>query len=202
MGLNLHYDKGQTPLDEDEKEDLLIPTIATRTELDEFEQANILDAIEWSTRLKPDIPQILNISFLRELHRRMFSEVWAWAGSFRQTNKNMGVDKYLVEQELHKLLQDGKFWIEHQVYPADEIAVRLKHRTVSIHPFPNGNGRHSRIYSDIIVSKGLRRPVFSWGGKEINHPGEARNIYLKALKAADEGDYRPLIEFARSGSPT
>jgi len=46
MGLKLEYIEGQTPIDEDEKEGLLIRTISTRGELDEFEQANIQQAIE------------------------------------------------------------------------------------------------------------------------------------------------------------
>ena len=199
MGLDLHYHWGQTPIDEEEKDDLLIRTISTRDELDEFEQANILEAIDWSFRINHNINTVLSIDFIKELHKRMFSEVWSWAGSFRKTNKNIGVDKYLIEQELHKLIGDCRFWIENRVYPFDEIAVRYKYRMVSIHPFPNGNGRHSRICGNILISQVLKQEVFTWGGMDVINPRIARNKYLDALIQADRGDMIPLIEFARSG---
>ena len=199
MGLDLHYHWGQTPIDEEEKDDLLIRTISTRDELDEFEQANILEAIDWSFRINHNINTVLSIDFIKELHKRMFSEVWSWAGSFRKTNKNIGVDKYLIEQELHKLIGDCRFWIENRVYPFDEIAVRYKYRMVSIHPFPNGNGRHSRICGNILISQVLKQEVFTWGGMDVINPRKARNKYLDALIQADRGDMIPLIEFARSG---
>ncbi len=199
MGLDLHYHEGQTPIDVEEKDDLLIKTISTRGELDEFEQANILEAIVWSITVRRSIDEVLSISFIKEVHKRMFSEVWAWAGSFRLSNKNLEVDKCLIEQELHKLILDCKFWIEHQVYARDEIAIRYKYKLVSIHPFPNGNGRHSRICGDILVSQVLDRQVFTWGGQDIGMKGASRDKYLNALKHADNGDMSMLIAFARSG---
>jgi len=145
VGLNLHYQRGQTPIDEEEKEDLLLKTISTRGELDEFEQANIEMALEWSLQHRFSIDEVLSIGFIKELHRRMFSEVWEWAGTFRRSNKNIGVDKFNIEPELFKLMDDCRYWIDNIIYPEDEIAVRFKYRIVTIHPFPNGNGRHSRI---------------------------------------------------------
>lgn len=198
MGLDLHYG-GQTPIDEEEKDDLLIRTISTREELDEFEQANILEAMYWSSRINHDINSVLSINFIKELHKRMFSEVWSWAGSFRKTNKNIGVDKYLIEQELYKLIDDCRFWIQNKAYPKDEIAVRYKYRMVSIHPFPNGNGRHSRICGNILVSQVLKQEIFTWGGMDKSNPDEARRKYLDSLVQADRGIMFPLIEFARSG---
>lgn len=199
MGLDLHYHRGQTPIDEEEKGDLLIRTISTRNELDEFEQANILEAIDWSFGTNHNITSVLSMEFIKGLHKRMFSEVWSWAGSFRKTNKNIGVDKYLIEQELYKLIDDCRFWIENGIYPDDEIAVRYKYRIVSIHPFPNGNGRHSRICGDILIYQVLKQAVFTWGGMDANDPGAARKEYLNALNHADRGNLLPLIEFARSG---
>ena len=199
MGLDLSYYQGQTPIDEEEKEGLLIRTISTRGELDELEQANIVEALVWSSQVVHKMDEILSINFIKHIHKKMFSEVWDWAGSFRKTNKNIGVDKFIIGQELHKLLEDCRFWIENNVYPADEIAVRYKFRMVSIHPFPNGNGRHSRICGDILVSKVLKRPVFTWGGEDINYPGESRERYLEALHQAEKGDMDPLVKFARSG---
>ncbi|HMW39337.1 MAG TPA: Fic family protein, partial [Saprospiraceae bacterium] len=78
------------------------------------------------------------------------------------------------------------------------IAVRFKHRLVSIHCFPNGNGRHSRLLADIIIEKIYKRPVFSWGATSLSSEGDARAAYIKALKTADKGDYGPLLAFARS----
>ena len=200
MGLDLEYNNDQTPISEEEKEDILIPTISTRGELDEFEQANIEKALEWSMKSRFSINEVLSIAFTKELHKRMFSEVWAWAGSFRRTNKNIGVDKFLIEQELYKLVDDCRYWMENNVYSEDETAIRYKYRMVSIHPFPNGNGRHSRICGDILVSPLLGRPVFPWGGKRIEKPGETRRLYLHALHRADQNDFSTLLEFARSGS--
>lgn len=199
MGLDLYYHDGQTPLEEEEKEDLLIKSISTRGELDEFEQANILEAIEWSLRMHRVMDEILSIAFIQEVHQRMFSKVWTWAGCFRKSNKNLGVDKHSIQLELHKLNLDCRYWIENQVYSEDEIAIRYKYRMVFIHPFPNGNGRHSRICGDILASKVVNQPVFSWGGQDIEKQGETREKYLNAIKQADQGDFGALIAFARSG---
>jgi len=198
MGLDLRYAEGQSPLDEDEKEGLKIRTISTRGELDEFEQANIEMAVKWSLSRKIPLEKMLSIAFIKELHKRMFSEVWKWAGTFRQSNKNIGVDKFFIEQELKKLVDDCKYWINHQTWSNDEIAIRYKHRLVKIHPFPNGNGRHSRLSADILVSHILERPVFTWGGAQLNNPGDIRSEYLNAIYDADQGNIRPLINFARS----
>lgn len=197
MGLDLQNPEGQTPLDDDEKEGLLIPIIATRGELDEFEQQNIEEAILWSLN-RPFKPQvILTEDFIRTVHKRMYGAVWEWAGKFRNTNKNIGVDKWRVSTDLRNLLDDTKYWIENNSFPPDEIAIRFKHRIVSIHCFPNGNGRHSRLMADIVVNKLFKQPVFTWGAANLKGD-DARNEYLKALKAADNGVIELLIQFARS----
>jgi len=198
MGLNLDYIHGQTPLDEEEKEGLLIPTISTREELDEFEQQNIEQAILWLLGKKLRAKQIFTSNFVCDLHRQMFSEVWAWAGTFRKTDKNLGIDKWQIPTALQSLCDDAHFWVDHATYSHDEIAIRFKHRVVSIHCFPNGNGRHSRLMADVIAENIFKDPVFSWGAKNINQPGEARSAYLKALNLADQGSYSKLLEFARS----
>lgn len=113
---------------------------------------------------------------------------------------NIGVDKFLIEQELTKLVEDCRYWITHRIYPEDEIAVRFKFRMVSIHPFPKGNGRHSRICGGILISNVFGSPVFPWVGKSLKEGGETRKKYLDALHKADQGDIGPLVEFARSGS--
>lgn len=198
MGLNLDYIKGQTPIEEEEKEELRIKTISTRGELDEFEQANIEIAIEWSMKSKFSLEQILTIGFIKEVHKKMFFEVWGWAGSFRKTNKNIGVDKYSIDQELLKLLYDCKFWIENKTFQYNESAIRFKHRLVKIHPFPNGNGRHSRLCADILMSKALKQNVFTWGSRNLTNQSDTRSKYLRAIYEADKGNIKPLLEFAQS----
>jgi Fic-DOC domain mobile mystery protein B len=198
MGLNLTYNDGQTPLDEDEKEGLLIKSIATRGELDEFEQKNIEDAIQWSLARKFKTEQILSESFIKQLHIRMYSSVWKWAGEYRKTNKNIGVDKLEITTALRSLIDDAKYWLENSVYEPDEFAIRFKHRLVRVHCFPNGNGRHSRMIADIIIEKIYQLPVFTWGGASLSVDMDIRSQYLKAIRKADKGDFDLLLKFARS----
>jgi len=200
MGLDFEYIDGQTPLDEEEKEGLLIPTIATRGELDEFEQQNIEKAVQWTLgrSFKPNT--VFTEEFVRLVHKRMYADVWAWAGEFRKTNKNIGIDKWQIPTHLRYLLDDVRYWYENNTYPPDEIAVRFKHRLVSIHCFANGNGRHSRLMADIIIEKIYKLPVFTWGAAKSlsDDDGDVRAAYLQAVKAADKGDFSLLLAFARS----
>ena len=197
MGLDLDFAEGQTPLDEDEKEGLLIPSITTRSELDEFEQLDVEKAIEWLLAVKLNIFKILSEDFVKGLHKRMFGDIWKWAGEFRKTNKNIGVDKFIIGMELKNLLDDCNYWIENKVFSEDEIAVRLSHRMVHIHPFANGNGRHSRLMADVLVTKGFGKPYFTWGSVSLTKQSEARTKYLAALRDADKNDIKSLIEFSR-----
>jgi Fic-DOC domain mobile mystery protein B len=197
MGLDLDYTDGQTPLDEDEKDGLRIATITTRGELDEFEQLGVEKAIEWTMKRTLGLQQILTEDFVKELHKRMFVDIWKWAGQFRTSNKNLGVDKNQIRTEIRKLIDDCQYWIDHNRFAEDEIGVRFSHRIVSIHLFSNGNGRHSRLIADILVSHGFGRPIFSWGSINLTAHGAARSAYLKALREADDNDYRSLIDFAR-----
>jgi Fic-DOC domain mobile mystery protein B len=198
MGLDLTYNDGQTPLGEDEKEGLIIKSIATRGELDEFEQQNIEDAIQWilTKKFKPE--QILTASFIQELHKRMYGRVWIWAGEYRKTNKNIGVDKFEIPVHLMSLLDDAIYWLEQNVYVPEELAIRFKHRLVSIDCFPNGNGRHSRMIADIIIEKIYQQPIFSWGGKNQSDENDSREKYLISIREADKGDFDLLLKFARS----
>ena len=198
MGLDLEYIDRQTPLHEEEKDGLLIPSIATRGELDEFEQQNIEQAIQWALgrSFKPKV--IFTEEFIRTVHKRMYADVWAWAGEFRKTNKSIGIDKWQIPTELKYLLDDARYWHENNIYSPEEIAVRFKYRIVSIHCFQNGNGRHSRLMADIIIEKMYKQPVFSWGAANLSGEGDIRSAYLKAIKAADKGDYSLLLAFARS----
>ena len=198
MGLELDYIDGQTPIDEDEKEGLLIETIATKGELDEFEQQNIEEAMQWVFGRKFKAKDVFTEKFICNIHKRMYGDVWAWAGEFRKTDKNIGIDKYRIPVALKVLCDDALFWIENETYPPEEIAVRFKHRIVSIHCFPNGNGRHSRLMGDIIIEKLFGQEPFSWGAGNLSKAEDTRTTYLQAVKAADLGEYDPLLAFARS----
>ncbi len=198
MGLALEYIDGQTPLDDDEKDGLLIPEISTREELDEFEQKNIEQAIQWTLQKNFKQEEVFTELFLRDVHRKMYGEVWAWAGEFRKTDKNIGVDKWQIGTNLKKLLDDGLIWIEKEVYVPDELAIRFKHRLVSIRCFPNGNGRHSRLVADIIIDKIFNEQIFTWGSGNLVRSGDKRTNYLQGIKEADNGSFGTLISFARS----
>lgn len=198
MGLDLKYINGQTPLDEDEKEGLKIETIATREELDEFEQNNIEEANMWVLSKKFTIEKLMTESFIRNLHKKMYGKVWSWAGKFRTTNKNIGIDKWQISTALRSLLDDTLFWVENDIYVPDEIAIRFKHRLVSIHCFPNGNGRHSRLMADIIIDKVYNKSAFTWGAQDLVKQSKTRDNYLIAVRKADQNDYVGLLEFARS----
>ncbi|RYF86779.1 MAG: mobile mystery protein B [Chitinophagaceae bacterium] len=198
MGLDLDYVDGQTPLDEDEKEGLLIKTIATRGELDEFEQQNIEQAVAWSLSRNFKVDTVFTEEFLKTLHKRMYGNVWAWAGEYRQSNKNIGVDKWQIPTDLRYLLDDVKYWYANNTYEPDELTIRFKHRLVSIHCFPNGNGRHSRLLADIVIEKLFKLPHYTWGAGSLIKQGDQRTAYLTAIRAADAGDIQPLINFARA----
>ncbi len=198
MGLELNYDKGQTKLDEDEKEGLKIRTITTNKELDEYEQLNIEKALEWTISKRLSSEKLLSEKFVRSLHKKMYGEVWKWAGDFRRTEKNIGVDWFKIGIELRTLIGDTKFWIDNGTYPPEEIAIRFKHRLVSIHCFPNGNGRHSRLMADLIIEKVFNQPVFSWGRTNLTEANEIRKDYINALKQGDQGNITPLVRFART----
>ena len=185
---------GGTALTEEEREGLIPSYITLRNELNEAEQANILEAEEWAFARKRDL---LEEKFLNNLHQRMYGNVWRWAGQYRTTGKNIGIDAYRIPTELRQLLNDCRYWIENGTYENDEIAARFHNRLVSIHCYPNGNGRHARLAADLLLkSMGLER--FSWGGKNLVDVGETRKRYIAALQAADERDIGPLLEFVRS----
>ncbi len=198
MGLDLDYIEGQTPIDEDEKEGLLIETISTKTELDEFEQLNIEEALQWVISKKFSSKQVFTEEFICNVHKRMFGNVWAWAGQFRKTDKNIGVDKHQIPMYLKVLCEDALFWIEKDIYPPKEMAIRFKHRLVSIHCFPNGNGRHSRLMADIIIEKLFGEPPFSWGTSDLTKASDTRSTYIKAVKLADRHNFKSLLDFASS----
>ena len=196
--VNLDYPPGATPLDADELTGLIPGHLTTQAELNEWEQLNIVEGDKWARKQRKDI---LTEKFLRQLHRQMFGETWRWAGDFRKSDKNIGVDWLHIGVELKKLLDDVRYQVEHGTFPADEIAVRFHHRLVAIHPFSNGNGRHARMMADLLIER-LGRPRFSWGSRSLADANlvdatSVRQNYIAALQAADARDIAPLLAFAR-----
>ena len=190
------YPAGATPLEPEEIEDLKIGHITTREELNRFEQDNINEALQWlEIRRKSDV---LTEKFIKTLHQKMFGKVWRWAGTFRRSGKNIGVDWMQIPVQLHTLLQDVRYWMDHKTYPSDEIAVRFHHKMVWIHLFPNGNGRHARLMTDILLKDVFKQKPFTWNMKNIDVEDNVRTFYLKALRTADQDDYTILLEFVRS----
>lgn len=187
---------GNTPLSPDELADL-IPNLATKEELNEWERDNILLAREWAFSDRTSPLEMLSDQYIRKLHEKMFGETWKWAGLYRLTEKNIGVAVHEVRERLMVLFGDVRFWIANKTHAADEIAVRFHHGLVFIHPFPNGNGRHARLIADVLAKK-LGSAPFTWGLANLVKEGFARTEYLEALRAADQGDVSRLMRFARS----
>jgi len=186
---------GATPLDASETAGLIPSHITSQGQLNEWELVNILEGERWAFSRKHK--ELLSIDFIRRLHKRMFGNTWRWAGAFRTTGKNIGVDPARIQPGLKNLCDDVKTQLEHRSYRLDEIAARFSHRMVSIHPFANGNGRFSRTMADLVlVQNGEQR--FTWGAGNLVTEGDVRQRYLRALRTADAGDYGPLLEFVRS----
>jgi len=190
----IEEDDASTPLTEEEREELIPSYITLRSELNEAEQRNILEAEEWAFSRKRNV---LSEHFLKELHKNMFGKVWKWAGKPRLSERNIGVAVYHISTDLRQLINDCQYWIDNKTYEPDEIATRFSHRLVQIHPFPNGNGRHSRAAADLLLVN-LGQERFSWGRKNLVDANETRQKYIAALHAADNHDYAPLFVFVRS----
>ena len=193
------YPPGATPLDPNEIEGLIPDYITTQSELNILEQQNIIEGINWADRQKK--PDVLSITFNYELHRRMFNQVWQWAGKPRTTDKNIGFHWQQIPTQLDSLFENTRYWIENKTYKWDELAIRFHHKLVSIHAFPNGNGRHARLMTDILLKSNDQKP-FTWGENMYSSPieveGKTRKVYISALKKADQNNFVDLIKFAKS----
>jgi Fic-DOC domain mobile mystery protein B len=197
VALNLDYPPGATPLDPDEAAELIPAHISNHGQLNEWEMVNVIEGEHWAFGCRH--PDLLDSAFICRLHKRLFGNTWRWAGKFRTTEKNIGVDPLRIQPDLRNLCEDVKTQLEFESYPLDEIAARFSHRLVSIHPFANGNGRLSRTAADLLlVQHGRSR--FDWGAGNLVADGDVRQRYMAALRAADARDFEPLLAFVRSGS--
>jgi len=186
---------GNTPIAAGEL-DALIPNLSSQEELNEWEMQNILKAEEWcfGRVLKTENP--FTDQFIRKLHQKMFADTWKWAGTYRKTEKTLGVPVHQIRETLKTLLDDAQYWSNNGTFELDELAIRFHHRLVFVHPFPNGNGRHARLMADFIVVRNGRQR-FAWGRKNLTSAGQIRAQYIDALKQADGGNITPLLKFAR-----
>jgi len=198
MGLNSSNDYRQTPLNKEEKEGLLIRSLTTQKELNEFEQLNIEKAIEWIIHANLKSDKILSEKFIQDLHKKMYGDIWKWAGEFRKSDKNLGIKWTQIRIQLKSLIEDTKYWIKHKTYLSEETSIRFKHRLVAIHCFPNGNGRHSRVMADIIMESIFEEKIFTWHQSNMVKPNETRKRYIVSLREADNGNIHPLIAFAKN----
>jgi len=187
--------EGATPLEHEELEGLKFKSVTLRPELDQLESINIESGINWAYKQKK--PDILCEGFLRDLHKKLLGDVWGWAGTFRKTEKNIGVDPLHISVQLRELFDNCKAWLEFESYPPLEIAVRFHHLLVKIHPFPNGNGRVSRIMTDLLCTHNLGIDQIDWlAGHDLQKLGPRRSAYIQALRAADQYNYTLLMAFA------
>ena len=193
--MHFEYPAGATPIDPDEAHGLKIGWVTVQLELNALEQENITAAQLWLASKRTH--DVLTERFVQVLHKRMFNDVWLWAGTFRRTNKNIGVAWQQIPTQLRLLLDDTRYWCAHKTYSWDEIAARFHHRLVSIHCFPNGNGRHARLATDALcLHYGV--PLFSWGADPSGlRYGEIRTAYIRSLREADAQDYGALLRFVR-----
>lgn len=194
----VHEAEDATPLEPDEQDGLLQSWITHRRDLNAAEQENIVRGMVWARgRLDRRPAAMLTVDFAQQLHKRMFGDVWRWAGSYRRTARNIGIEAPRIPAELPMVFDDARYWVDARTYPPDEIAVRLHHRLVAVHPFPNGNGRHARLMADLLIER-LNGTPFSWGSGGLGNTGALRRAYIAALRSADSHDLAPLVAFARS----
>ena len=193
--MKINIPEGATPLEPEELNGLIPRHVTTHEKLNAWEQANILVAEQWARKKRA----IISIDFIQKLHQHMFDQTWKWAGTFRRSGKNIGIDWHMIPEELQKLCADVTYQLAHHSFSDDETVLRMHHRLVWIHPFPNGNGRHARLMADLLIAQ-RNQPRFSWGAASGNlyDATPIRKQYIRSLQSADRGDYSELLIFARS----
>lgn len=194
---------GATPFSDQDFKGLIPTFVATRADLNLVEQAGIAAARTWVARSPAahTVERVLSEPFVRDLHRQMYGKVWRWAGTYRTSKSNIGVDPARVPVAVRDLVDDARLWVAPETaWATPELAcIRVHHQLVSIHPFPNGNGRHARLFADLLAQS-IGVPPFTWGGADLNASGPDRAAYLTALRRADRDpdDLADLLRFARS----
>lgn len=189
---------GATPLDHNQIKGIRFSHLTTMGELDEIEDENIQKGLEWLNRQTTE--NYLSSQFLCKLHEKLFG-VWKWAGKFRTIEVNISSYRsFDVAPPLLNFFEDIKLWITSGKMSADEISAEMHHRLVSIHPFPNGNGRTTRIFTEYVQRRN-DWPITSWKSSLNDEPIKRRSSYISALKAADKGDFTLLIEFMKEKRP-
>jgi Fic-DOC domain mobile mystery protein B len=194
---------GATPIEEQDLDGLIPDFVTTRADLNQVEFENVLAAFPWAQRQARllGVDGVLDYGFMVALHRRMFGDVWRWAGTQRWRITNIGVEPHLIVAQSRLLFDDARFWHTRQVFAPDELAARVHCRLVSVHPFQNGNGRCTRMMADLYLTAIGAKP-FSWVGGGLDVEGSSRAAYIAALvRAASTGEYADLVRFAR-GKPT
>jgi Fic-DOC domain mobile mystery protein B len=192
--------EGATPLEEEDLAGLIPEFVATRGDLNVVEFDNIAKALPWATdQARTGGPErVLDYSFVFALHRRMFEDVWRWAGTQRRRGTHIGVEPSQITMLTKQAIEDAIWWHDNAAFDADERAVRIHHRLVHVHPFPNGNGRCTRLLADLYLTA-IGHPIFTWGaGGTIDEEGDVRRRYLDALLSVDADGYGPLVAFART----
>lgn len=185
---------GKTPLTDFEG---LLADVHTRDALNTLEFLNVSKAYEKYLLRRPSKKKASFIyDWFLKVHREMYEDVWAWAGTIRKSNKNIGVDKSQICETLKALEKDYPIWIGSKMDP-NEVAARLHHRLVWIHPFENGNGRWARLITNIYL-KQIDLPLIVWPEKKLLEQGNVRKQYLDALHKADEHDFKPLIALQKT----
>ncbi|MBN2837969.1 MAG: mobile mystery protein B [Fusobacteriaceae bacterium] len=196
MGLNIVSKKGQTPIEDDDREYLKIKGLSNLEELNFYEHENIAKARHWLLKKKKfKAEEVISEKFILEIHKKMFADVWLWAGEFREREMNIGSSVINIRMDLRNLIDDFKYWLDNKTFSQEEMIVRFKHRLVKIHPFRNGNGRHSRLIAEVLCEKVFSLAPFSWG--DVENDDGAREKYLQALCLADSGDYREILGLVR-----
>ncbi len=198
MALTDPHAFGATPLRLEEIKGLK-HAVTTHGDLNELEAANILQGQEWALGARrTQLSNMLSDDYMFELHKRMFGAVWRWAGKYRLRDTNIGLPFTSIRGALREIYADSKYWIERGSFSPLEIAVRIHHRLVWVHPFSNGNGRFARLFADLLLIRHFKQERLSWSGNALGTFDPRRADYIAALQSADARNYAPLLAFCNS----
>ena len=178
---------------------LLLEHLSTTTARNAAETEAISRAYDkyvFRARRKKQGTEWLTDDFIRRVHADMLGTIWEWAGKYRQTKFNLGVDPHLIREQIKLFTEDFLYWNgTESTMSVIEIAARIQHRLTNIHPFTNGNGRHARLITDIFLHS-RKLPIPQWPQIQLMAQGnEIGEQYITAMKKADNGDINDLIQF-------